>query len=85
MARRRTPLQSAEDHIFLQDLGGNQLHYSRGISPVRTGSIMQHYQAYGGPTPPPIDHQGIDDAFIGKGSETWYFHRGKWLKLTGAD
>jgi hypothetical protein len=74
-----------EDHIFLQDLGGNQLHYSRGISPVGTGYIMRHYQAYGGPTPPPIDHQGIDDAFIGKGSETWYFHGGKWLKLTGAD
>jgi hypothetical protein len=46
---------------------------------------MRHYRAYGGPKPPNIDHQGIDDAFIEKASTTHYFHQGKWLKLTGAD
>jgi hypothetical protein len=46
---------------------------------------MRHYRAYGGPEPPPIDHHGIDDAFLEKGSITWYFYRGKWLQLTGAD
>jgi len=46
---------------------------------------MRHYRAYGGPEPPPIEHQGIDDAFLGKASITWYFHKGKWLRLQGAD
>jgi len=46
---------------------------------------MRHFSPYGGPTPPQIDHQGIDDAFIEKASVTWYFDGGSWLKLTGAD
>jgi hypothetical protein len=46
---------------------------------------MRHYDAYGSVKPPPIDHQGIDDAFAGKASVVLYFYRGKWLELTGAD
>jgi hypothetical protein len=46
---------------------------------------MGHFNAYGGPKPPPIDHEGIDDAFIEKAPVTWYFHNGAWLRLTGAD
>ena len=74
-----------EDRIFLQGITPDRIGYSRQISTVGKDFIMKHYQAYGGPKPPPIDHQGIDDAFIEKASVTWYFHDGKWLKLTGAD
>ena len=74
-----------EDRIFLQDMGGGKIGFSRGISPVGRDFIVRHYQAYGGPTPPPVDHQGIDDAFIEKASVTHYFYQGKWLRLTGAD
>jgi hypothetical protein len=75
-----------EDRHFLQGTNNNEeIGYSRGISPVGRDFIMQHYNAYGGPKPPPIDHQGIDDAYIGKASMTWYFRNGKWLRLTGAD
>jgi hypothetical protein len=74
-----------EDRIFLQGITADQIGFSRGISPVAKNFIMRHYQAYGGSKPPPIDHQGIDDAFIEKASVTWYFYGGKWLKLTGAD
>jgi hypothetical protein len=46
--------------------------------------MMDHYRRYGGPKPPPIDHQGIES-----GGETasvvLYYQRGKWLTLTGAD
>jgi hypothetical protein len=59
--------------------------YSREIRAVGRDFIIGHYRAYGGPEPPPIDHQGIDDAFLEKASITWYFHRGKWLELQGAD
>jgi len=47
--------------------------------------ILSRYRAYGGPKPPTIDHQGIDDAFLEKASVVHYFHAGKWRKLTGAD
>jgi hypothetical protein len=30
------------------------------IQPVDRKSIIGHYRAYGGPKPPPIDHQGIE-------------------------
>jgi hypothetical protein len=46
---------------------------------------MRHSDPYVAPKPPRIDHQGIDDAFIEKGSSVWYFRAGRWLKLNGAD
>jgi hypothetical protein len=59
--------------------------YSFDIGAIDRDSIMNHYGAYGGPKPPPIDHQGIDVGILDKASVTWYFHQGKWLQLTGAD
>jgi len=69
----------------MQGLGGDRIGYSHGIAAVGREFIMDHYRAYGGPEPPPIDHQAIDDEFLGKASVTWYFHQGKWLRLQGAD
>ena len=60
-------------------------HYSREITAADREFILNHYRAYGGPKPPPIDHQGIDDAFLEKASVTYYWHQGQWRKLTGAD
>jgi hypothetical protein len=74
-----------EDRIFLQSISPDQIGFSRGIAPVGREFIMDHYKAYGGTKPPPLDHQGIDDAFIEKASVTWYFYGGNWLKLTGSD
>ncbi len=76
---------TSEDLGYLQGLNGNQIGYSREITAVGRDFIMRHYRAYGGPEPPPIDHQGIDDAFLEKASVTWYFYQGKWLRLQGAD
>lgn len=59
--------------------------YPRDLSAVDRKFIMEHYRASGGPQPPPIDHQGIDDAFLEKASITYYWYAGKWHKLTGAD
>ncbi len=74
-----------EDRHRLQVVGEDRIGYSREITPAGRDFIMGHYEAYGGPKPPRIDHQGIDDAFTGKASSTLYFHRGKWLCLAGAD
>lgn len=73
------------DLNYLQGITQTEIRYSRRIRAVGKEFIVRHHQAYGGPTPPPIDHQGIDNAFIEKASVTWYFHGGKWLELTGAD
>jgi len=66
-----------EDRNFLQSINTNDPGFSRGIRPVGNDFIMGHYNAYGGPKPPPIDHHGIDDAFIEKASVVWYFFGGK--------
>jgi len=78
-------LAKAEDKSYLQDDGDGKIVYSRKIGPVDRNYIMKHYRAYGGPEPPPIDHLGIDDAFVGKASVTYYWYGGKWLRLQGAD
>ncbi len=76
---------TTDDRAYLQMSTNNELVYSREITTVGRNFIIRHYRAYGGPEPPPIDHHGIDDAFLEKASVTWYFHQGKWLQLTGAD
>lgn len=76
---------TSEDRAYLQGLDGDNIGYSRQITAAGRDFIMRHYRAYGGPEPPPIDHQGVDDAFLEKASITWYFHDGKWLRLQGAD
>jgi hypothetical protein len=55
------------------------------ITPVGAAFIMQHYRAYGGPKPPPIDHEGIDVGICEKASTVSYFYRNRWLTLTGSD
>ncbi len=76
---------TSEDRGYLQELGGGNIGYSRQITAAGRDFILGHYRAYGGPEPPPIDHHGIDDAFLEKASVTWYFYNGKWLQLQGAD
>jgi uncharacterized protein YegP (UPF0339 family) len=57
----------------------------RVIGAVASDYILEHNRAYRRPKPPTIDHEGIEDAYTGKGSEVHYYYRGKWLKLMGAD
>ena len=81
----RAELASRPDRGYLQSIGKGQIGFSRQLSTVGRDFILAHYRAYGGPKPPPIDHQGIDDSFLEKASIVLYFHEGKWLQLTGAD
>lgn len=72
------------DRVWLQGIGGG-IGFSRFLSAVGKKSIVAYYQAFGGPAVPEIDHEGIDDAFVEKGSTVHYWHDGAWLDLTGAD
>jgi hypothetical protein len=79
-------IAAAKDEVFQQDVDGRgTLGFSRVICAVGKDYIHEHYKAYGGPEPPPITHQGINDAFAEKASTVRYFYRGKWLELQGAD
>ena len=46
--------------------------------------IIEHFNSYGGVKPLQIEHEGINDIFIHKGSVVHYYNN-KWIKLTGAD
>jgi hypothetical protein len=74
-----------EDRIFLQGITDEKIGYSREITPVGKDFIVLHARASAEPTPPLINHQGLDDAFIEKASSTWYFYDHNWLKLAGSD
>ena len=63
---------TSEDRSYMQGPDGEEPGYSHQIAAVGRDFIMRHYRAYGGPQPPPIDHQGIDDAFLEKASVTHY-------------
>ena len=79
-------IASSHDKDFLQRIDDSaNIGFSRAINVADKGHIFAHYLEYGGRRPPPIKHQGINDAFIEKASFVHYFFRKRWLKLQGAD
>ena len=80
-----TELASRQDADFLQGTSTGDAGFSRSLSVANPGYIRRHYEAYGGPQPPPLHHDGIDDGFLGKASIVHYWHEGRWLQLQGAD
>jgi hypothetical protein len=52
-------------------------------------TILHYHKAYNqpgiDPPLPPINHDGINDGIMEKASTIYYYHRGKWLGLHGAD
>ena len=79
-------IEKAGDAGFLQVIGPNdQIGFSRGITVATSKHILEHYRNHGGPKPPPLDHDGIEDAFIEKGSSVLYWYQGRWLTLQGSD
>lgn len=84
-AKKRSEIVKSADRIYLQGDERGGPGFSRVIGVVGKKFILDHYRAYGGPKPPPITHQGIDDGFMEKGSVVLYYHRHKWLELQGSD
>jgi hypothetical protein len=78
-------LEKRPDKTYLQTLGGGKIGYSRVIVPAVGPRIVGCREAFGGPKPPPIDHEGIEDCFLEKGSVILFYYRDKWLTLTGTD
>jgi hypothetical protein len=79
-------IAKSDDSGYFQVVADNdEMGFSRGIYKVDKKYIIDHYNSYGGTKPPPIDHEGISDAYVEKASTVLYLYRGKWLELQGAD
>jgi hypothetical protein len=76
-------METREDQSYLRKVTGGEIKFARHIKTADRTFIVTMYDRFGGEAPPPIDHQGIDDIFEGKGSTIRYCYRGKWLELTG--
>ncbi len=79
---------AAQDEASVQRVTPDEWGYSRGIGVADRESIVWYQKKYGDPhgrMPRTLDHQGIEDAFLGKASVIRYFTGGKWLVLQGAD
>ncbi len=79
-------------HIFwgrptkcLSIIGAQADNAERYIGTADAKYILDHYEAYGGAKPPPLEHLGINDGFAEKASQVWYCYGGRWRLLQGAD
>ena len=81
-------LASEPDVHYLQGIVNGEIGFSRALgaaSPEYIRSCYEALEAHGVPEPPPLDHEGIEDHFVGKASTIWFWEGGKWLRLAGAD
>ena len=73
------------DAGFLQGIGAGRIGYSHVIAVAGPERIRAYREAFGGPLPKRLDHDGLEDAFADKASTVLYLEKGRWLSLTGAD
>lgn len=78
-------LGPADDADFLQGIGNDKIGYSREIGRADMAWIREHAEAYGGPLPKRLDHDGVNDAFVEKASHVFYYEDGSWQALAGSD
>ncbi|HET9830609.1 MAG TPA: hypothetical protein VFP91_02820 [Vicinamibacterales bacterium] len=75
-------LAESADSDYLQTVPGGRIGFSRVLS-VAAPNIVRQSRATGKPRV--IDHDGIVDAFEGKGSTIWYWSGEKWISSLGSD
>ena len=78
-------LAAMADKGFLQTGHPKAIEFSRAISVASPAQMRIYHEAFGTGKMPRLDHDGIDDAFVGKASIVRYWTGGKWLELQGAD
>lgn len=78
-------LAAMADKAFLQTGSAKAIEFSRAISVASPTQMRIYHEAFGAGRMPRLDHDGIDDAFVGKASIVRYWSGGKWLELQGAD
>jgi hypothetical protein len=78
------PLAPMPDRNFLQDLGQDGIHFSRGLSAIPADRLSRHWTP-SGDAPPQIGRDALADAFFEKGATAYYCHEGRWLEFTAGD
>jgi hypothetical protein len=79
-------LAKRPDADFLQVVAsGGVVGYSRFLGVASPRYIQEHHDRAEGPIPSRLDHDGINDIFVGKASVVWYWSGERWLQLAGAD
>jgi hypothetical protein len=78
-------LAAMTDRHFLQTGHPKPIEFSRAIGVASPAQMRVYHEAFGTGKMPRLDHDGIDDAFVGKASTVRYWTGGKWLDLQGAD
>ena len=83
--RRASEIAAKPDAGFLQVVAPGRIGFSRAIGVASPEYIRARARQYGGALPASLTHDGINDAFVEKGSVVWYWRDGTWLQLTGAN
>ena len=86
-------LNKSADSGWIQGNGNSTWLFSRmiGVVPSSTLSIVpadttnEDIVYYGAVFPKPIDHDGINEAFLDKASETYYSAQGRWFSVGSSD
>jgi hypothetical protein len=86
-------LNRSADSGWIQGNGNNTWLFSRLIGVVSASTLnivpadttSEDVVYYGAFLPKPIDHDGIDEAFLDKASTTFYFAHGKWISVGSSD
>ena len=85
-ARVVDSLRSSSEAAWMQGIGGGRLGYSRRIRTRPLAAIRRwHVDADGNRIPQPIDHDAIEDEFLDKAAETFYFAKGRWYRQVTAE
>lgn len=81
----QVPGTESADKAWLQAVSVDRIGFSRAIGTVGPEAIPANYKTNAGRSLSGINHDGIDEAFMEKGSTLRYWHRGRWLDLAGLD
>jgi hypothetical protein len=76
-------LEEKPDAHFLQGGAGDTIVFSRTIAVASEAHIREYFRR-DETKPPVLEHAGVEDIFLGKGSTVWYWRTGKWVRLTGS-
>lgn len=78
-------IESCRDMTFLQHMGDGLIMYSRYIGRLPANNVRDIYKRAKSVDIPGDIHDGLVDGFAEKASSIFYYHKGKWDSLPGAD
>ena len=77
-------MAESADSDYLQTIAGGRIGFSRALG-VAAPNIVRRAAEADGHKQQVIDHDGINDAFEGKGSTILYWIGENWIRLQGSD